>query len=341
MDNPRIALMLGDPAGIGPELVARFLSKTDNWKGTTPIVVGDRRSLEAGSRVAGTATPALRVIDAPASSATGFASLPRDGSPALLDFAPRDPALIPSGRVSVEAGAVTVDTLNYCIDLCLAGAVDGLVFAPLNKEAMMRAGLEFASELELFKARFPGHRALEEINILDSIWTLRVTSHIPLRAVADQITSPRVLESIRFLAAAMAAHGEARPRVAVAALNPHAGEHGLCGREEIEQIEPAVRAARDEGIDAQGPFPADTVFLRLKSGEFNGLLSMYHDQGQIATKLMGFSRGVTYHAGFAVPITTPAHGTAFDIAGQGRADVSATACAYSIAARIAQSGRVS
>ena len=331
--NARVVLMLGDPAGIGPELVARFLDRREAWEGTTPVIVGDRRSLAAGCRVAGVSLPEARIVGAPGPAE---AALERDGKPVILDLPLTDPMRIPMGAVSVEAGKVTLQTLLYCVDLCRAGAVDGFVFAPLNKEAMIRAGLEHSSELELFKEHFVGHSALEEINILDAIWALRVTSHIPLRAVADLIKTETVLRSIRFLAAAMRARGEGAVRIAVAALNPHAGENGHCGREEIDEIEPAIRAAQKEGIDAEGPFPADTVFLRVRGGEFNGLLSMYHDQGQIATKLIGFSRGVTYHAGFPVPITTPAHGTAFDITGKGTADLEPTIHAYRIAARIAE-----
>jgi len=323
---PRIGLMLGDPAGIGPELVAKLVADPRNWEGTTPLVIGDGRSFDRGFAQAGIAPLATETVrDADEANGRGVF---------LLDRRAPDSELPPVGRVTAAAGLMTLNDLLFSLGLIRKGLLDGFVFAPLNKEALMKAGMKAHSELELFKSEFPGHSGLEEINILDGAWALRVTSHIPLKEVSANLSVEKVLASLRFLSAAMRAHGGGGTRIAVAALNPHAGENGLCGTEELDIIAPAIRLAKAEGIDAAGPFPADTVFLKVRSGEYQGILNMYHDQGQIATKLVGFFRGVTLHAGFPVSISTPAHGTAFDIAGKGLAEPGPTKAAYDVAARM-------
>jgi 4-hydroxythreonine-4-phosphate dehydrogenase len=174
-----------------------------------------------------------------------------------------------------------------------------------------------------------------EFNVLDRLWNARVTSHIPLAEVASRITGERVLRALRLTDSSMRGAGFERPRIAVAGLNPHAGDGGNFGREEIDAIGPAVEKAKAEGVVTEGPFPADTVFLRAKNGAFDAVLTMYHDQGQIAMKLMGFDRGVTLLGGFDFPICTPAHGTAYDIAGKGIAAIGASRAALLLAANMA------
>ena len=325
---PRIGLMLGDPSGIGSELVAKMIADPRNWEGSTPVIIGDRRALERGFAQAKLSAPAVTPVSSPdQANGPGLFMVDRRGP---------EPELPPIGRVTPGSGRMTLDDLMFCIELIRKGSLDGLVFAPLNKEALIRSGMQEHSELELFKNQFPDHTGLEEINILDGAWALRVTSHIPLKDVAANLSVDKVLASLRFLSAAMKSNGAKNTRIAVAALNPHGGENGLCGTEELDIIAPAVRLAKEQGIDAAGPFPADTVFLKVRSGEYQGILNMYHDQGQIATKLIGLSRGVTYHAGFPVPIATPAHGTAFDIVGMGKADLGPTKTAWDITAGIAK-----
>jgi 4-hydroxythreonine-4-phosphate dehydrogenase len=175
------------------------------------------------------------------------------------------------------------------------------------------------------------------MNVLDGLWMSRVTSHVALRTALDQITAARIDAALALADATMRGAGIATPRIAVAALNPHAGESGLFGREEIDVIAPAVAASAARGIACSGPHPADTVFLKAFAGEFDGVLSMYHDQGQIATKLKGFNRGVTVTAGLRTVFTTPAHGTAFDIAGKGAASTGALEQAIGLCARLAAS----
>jgi 4-hydroxythreonine-4-phosphate dehydrogenase len=178
-----------------------------------------------------------------------------------------------------------------------------------------------------------GH--ISEINVLDNLWTSRVTSHLGLAQVSALITKEGVYKAIALIHGALHIAGVKEPRLAVAALNPHGGEGGLFGREEMDAITPGIEQARSEGIQAQGPFPADTIFLRVRGGAYDAVVSMYHDQGQIAMKLMGFERGVTVQGGLPVPITTPAHGTAFDIAGQGKANPQGLWQAFVLASRMA------
>jgi 4-hydroxythreonine-4-phosphate dehydrogenase len=182
------------------------------------------------------------------------------------------------------------------------------------------------------RLQWKGH--ISEINVLDDLWTSRVTSHVGLRQVSALITKEAVYDAIVLIVGALRLAGVAEPRLLVAALNPHGGEGGLFGNEEIEAIAPAIEQARMEGIQASGPFPADTIFLRARKGGCDAVVSMYHDQGQIAMKLMGFERGVTVQGGLPLPITTPAHGTAFDIAGQGKANPQGLYQAFRLACRM-------
>jgi len=185
-------------------------------------------------------------------------------------------------------------------------------------------------------AHLTGHTGyFGEMNVLDDLWMSRATSHVSLRTAIDQLDATRIDDALTLADGTMRGAGFARPRIAVCALNPHAGENGLFGREEIDLIAPAVAKAAARGIACKGPYPADTVFIKAFMGEFDGVLSMYHDQGQIATKLKGFNRGVTVTAGLKTVFTTPAHGTAFDIVGHGKATTGALEQAVRLAARLA------
>jgi 4-hydroxythreonine-4-phosphate dehydrogenase len=200
---------------------------------------------------------------------------------------------------------------------------------------MRLARAEYDDEIA-FSAEVVGLKTpASEFNVLDRLWNARVTSHIPLKDVAARLSSERIHRALKLTDSCMRNAGFARPRIAVAGLNPHAGDGGNFGREEIDVIAPVVAAGQSEGIAVEGPFPADTVFLRAKGGAFDAVLTMYHDQGQIAMKLMGFDRGVTLLGGFPFPICTPAHGTAYDIAGQGIASIGASRAALLLAAEMA------
>jgi 4-hydroxythreonine-4-phosphate dehydrogenase len=325
---PVLALIPGDCTGIGPELVARILHDRRMAEVARLVAVGDARVFELGMRQANVSF-AWRRIASPAEADWSASEIP------LVDLGNIDPALFPPGQISSESGRLTGDTLARAIEFAKRGEIDGITFAPLNKRAMFDGGWRFPDEHKMF-AHLLGHRSnFSEMNVLENQWMSRVTSHVSLRQALDQITGPAIQASIELADATMRRAGISHPRLAVAALNPHGGENGLFGREEIDVIRPAVEAMAGRGIDCRGPFPADTVYVRAFAGEFDGVLAMYHDQGQIATKVHGFNKGVTITAGLETVFTTPAHGTAFDIVGKGIASTGATESAIRLAARIA------
>jgi 4-hydroxythreonine-4-phosphate dehydrogenase len=331
--KPVIALAMGDPAGISPELTAKIIGLGEVHSRTRLIVVGDRRVFDEGMRVAGVNTDVNTV------TGDAFAEL-RDGTPIFVDLANLDPASIRRGIAARQGGQFALENYRYGLELARDGRVDAVCFTPFNKKAMRLARPSYDDEIA-FSAEVVGLESpASEFNILDKLWNARVTSHIPLAEVSARLTKEHILRALQLTDACMRNAGFACPRIVVAGLNPHAGDGGNFGREEIDMIGPAVEAGKREGISAEGPFPADTIFLRARSGAFDAVLTMYHDQGQIAMKLMGFDRGVTLLGGFAFPICTPAHGTAYDIAGKGIASVGATRAALLLAAEMAtQRGR--
>jgi 4-hydroxythreonine-4-phosphate dehydrogenase len=327
---PVVGLMLGDTTGIGPEQCAKILADKRLRDAARLVVVGDARVLGQGMRNAGV-TFDVAAYDAPRDVAWNSDAVP------LIDLANADPATLTRGRVSPESGRIAGETLAAMIEFARAGELDAIAFAPLNKAALHAGGFRYNDEHQMFAAmtRHQGH--FSEMNVLDGLWMSRATSHVSLRTALDQLTPERIADALTLADATMRNAGIATPRIAVAALNPHAGEGGLFGREEIEIIAPAIAAAAARGIACKGPYPADTVFLKAFGGEFDGVLAMYHDQGQIATKLKGFNRGVTVTAGLSTIFTTPAHGTAFDIVGRGIANTGALEQAIRLAARLATS----
>ena len=236
-----------------------------------------------------------------------------------------------------DAGREMLACLSKAAKDVAAGGADGVVFAPLNKEAMHLGGLKHDDEMRFLAEELSYSGPFGELNVLGDIWTTRVTSHIPLKDVAREITASAVVNATRFAHETLVSAGFERPRIAVAALNPHAGDGGNFGREEIETIAPAVECTKAEGINANGPFPSDTVFVRARDGHYDAVVTMYHDQGQIAMKLMGFGQGVTVLGGLPVPVTTCGHGTGYEIAGQGVALDGAIRNAYNICCEMALS----
>ncbi len=329
---PLLALVLGDATGIGPEQCARVLADGRLVDAARLLVVGDARVLQMGARDAGVKVR-WRAVGAPEQA---------DGPPgeiALLDLANLDPVTLKRGAISADSGRITGETLAHAIGLALEGRLDGVTFAPLNKAALHAGGWKFNDEHQMF-AHLTRHQGFfGEMNVLDDLWMSRVTSHVALRTAIDQITRERIDDALTLADRTMRGAGFATPRIAVCALNPHAGENGLFGREEIDLIAPAVAKAAARGIACKGPYPSDTVFLKAFAGDFDGVLSMYHDQGQIATKMKGFNRGVTVTAGLETVFTTPAHGTAFDIVGKGVATTGALEQAVRLGARLATARR--
>jgi 4-hydroxythreonine-4-phosphate dehydrogenase len=327
--QPRIALLLGDYTGIGPELCARVLHDRRLADAANIVVVGDLRVLEQGMRDAKVSFPVQRV------SSIAAVDWSRPDVP-VLDLGNVDPQKLPRGEVSAESGRLTGDTLAYAIDLAAKGEVDAITFAPLNKAALHAGGWHYPDEHKMFAHLLKHQSYFSEMNVLGNQWMARVTSHVSLREALDLITARSIEDSIILTDRMMRRAGIAAPRIGVAALNPHGGEGGLFGREEIDMIAPVVKKVAATGINCTGPFPADTIYIRaFQKTEFDGVVSMYHDQGQIATKLHGFNRGVTVTGGLGTIFTTPAHGTAFDIVGAGVANTGAMESALQLAARLA------
>ena len=314
MEKPVIALAMGDPCGISPELTAKVVALDEVRKVARVVVIGDRRVYDEGAKVA------------------GISAAPQE----FVDLKHLDPATIKRGVASKAGGASALANYRQALRMVADGKASAVCFTPFNKQAMRLADASYDDEIG-FTAGVLGFKGVAtEFNILEGLWNARVTSHIPLSKVAASLTIDRIVEGLELTAAALRAAGFEPPRIGVAALNPHAGDGGNFGREEIDIIEPAVKKAKAKGLPADGPYPADTVFVRAKAGQFDAVLTMYHDQGQIAMKLLGFDRGVTLLGGFPFPICTPAHGTAYDIAGKGVANIGATKAALLLAAQMAQ-----
>lgn len=323
-----MALTLGDPAGIGPELIAKLLTRHDVMGHAKVVLVGDAWLWEEGQAIAGVSVPTRTV-----NTFDQVRSFP-EGSPLFLPVESIHPGEAPRSKVSSAAGDSVLKVLGMCLDAASAGLIDAICFAPLNKRSMGMSGMKFSDELHFFANHLKVTSYVCEFNTLGNLWTSRVSSHVPLKDVVLYLTRERIIASIKLLYSALQAAGFEHPQVAVAALNPHAGDGGSFGREEIDIIAPAVSEANAEGYPVAGPFPADTIFLKARDGQYDGIVTMYHDQGQIALKLLGFDKGVTIHGGLPIPITTPAHGTAFDVAGLNKANVDATVQAFLIACRM-------
>lgn len=324
---PTIALAMGDPAGISPELTAKLLADPEVRAAARIVAFGDRRILDEGARVAGV------TLDISIVSPTS----PYDASkrPVLVDLGHLAPQDVKRGEATPEGGAFALENFRRALIMANEGIADAVCFTPFNKKAMRYVypsyddEIRYASDVTGFKG------AAREFNVLDNLWNCRVTSHIPLSEVAAALSVDGIVAELALADRCMRESGLDNPRIAVAGLNPHAGDGGNFGQEEIEIIEPAVKQAARKGFNASGPYPADTVYVRARNGEFDAVLTMYHDQGQIAMKLMGFDRGVTMMGGFPFPICTPAHGTAYDIAGRGIANLGASKAAILLAARMA------
>jgi 4-hydroxythreonine-4-phosphate dehydrogenase len=334
LPSPRLLLTQGDVAGIGPEIVAR--AWPDLLAVCRPIVVGDpawlRRALELVGSLA-----EVRLVTRPAEVEPSSQLVPCLAvSTAKLDQ-------VEPGKVSAAAGRAAYDFLCRAIDLTLAGEAAGIVTAPLHKEGLHAAGLPYPGHTEILAER-TGTRAFAMMlyargpELPHGLAVLHVTLHCALRDVFAQLSVEAIIEKTRLLDGWLARLLGRRPRLGVAALNPHASDGGLFGDEEQRFIRPAVEAARAAGIDASGPWPSDTLFVRGRRGDFDGIVAMYHDQGHIALKLLGGNHAVNVSVGLPLVRTSVAHGTAYDIAWQGRADAGGLVEAAQVAARLANQG---
>jgi 4-hydroxythreonine-4-phosphate dehydrogenase len=326
--KPRLALLLGDPAGVGPEMGVRLLARSANLDACELLLVAPPSVLASGERIVGTKIPVQ-------AAATREALRFEAGRVAQLALREPTRGLPAVGECSEAAGEIALQALATATALAREGFVDGIVFAPLNKHSLRLAGMQEEDELRFMQGLFGVRGFTCEFNITDGLWTSRVTSHVPLREVADLITPQAVADAVHILHAALRSAGIVQPRIAVSGLNPHAGDGGSIGREEIEVIAPTVERLKRDGLEASGPWSPDTVFIAARRGDFDAVVSMYHDQGQIAMKLMGFERGVTLHGGLPVPVATSASGSAFDIAGKGVARADGLQAAFDLCLRMA------
>jgi 4-hydroxythreonine-4-phosphate dehydrogenase len=316
--------MLGDVTGIGPELVVKLLSTPQARERADVVIIGDERVLKLGMRDAGLTLPYVKILKLSEADHSGEA-IP------LLDLHNIDPSLFERGQVSAESGRLTGETLKVMTDMALAGELDGICFAPLNKAGLHRGGWNYHDEHQMFAAWTDHVGYFGEVNIIPQFSTFRVTSHVALRKAVDMVQPDRIEGALQLAHDTLRALGNPAPRIGVAALNPHNGENGLFGDEEITIIRPTLEKLRAKGLASEGPFPSDTVFIKARNGDFDAVVIMYHDQGQIATKLLGFSQGVTLTGGLRTVYATPAHGVAYDIVGTGKADVGAMAAAFRVA----------
>ena len=333
--KPTLGLVIGDPAGVGPELAAKLLALLETAEQANIVVLGDQRILQKGAEIAGVEL-AVNVIQSPADIDFGGAmnGTPLGGNPLLLDLPAPEALAAPLGQVSAACGRAVLTNYTTALRLANDDVLAGFSFTPFNKGSLKLAGNPCEDELQ-FAAQELGHtKPVSEFNVLENMWNARVTSHVPLKDVAGLLSVERIVTSIRLAHEALKTAGFAQPRIAVAALNPHAGDNGNIGREEIDIIAPAVAQAQALQIHADGPFPGDTLYLRIRDGQYHCAVTMYHDQGQTAIKLLGFDKGVTFLGGLPFPITTPAHGTAFDIAGQGKANPEGTRRAFAMLCRM-------
>lgn len=312
MSLPTIGITMGDAAGISPEILVHSLADPAIREFCEPVVLGDIRVVAAAAKAAGLNLE-LRAIERPS-------AWRRDGKAfGVVDYGDVDPTTVKIGVIEPALGAAAVRYTREAARYALSGEIDGIVSAPLNKESMRAAGFHYEGATEIF-AEEAGVKRYAMVLLLGEMRLLLLTNHMSLREACDKVTRARVHEKIMLAHEALVGQGIANPRIAVSALNPHAGEGGLFGREEIEEIEPAVADAKAAGVNAIGPVPADTVFYKTKQGMYDLTIALYHDQGLGAVKLLGFGDVVTLLVGLPFIRTSTGHGTAFDIAGKGLAN---------------------
>lgn len=316
-----LALTLGDPAGIGPEVAARFLASHVPRGGRRLLLVGARWALEAGARAGGVTLPPLHTV-ATAADARGPLSL-LEIEVDVPDFR--------FGRVDAACGELAVRSVEAAARGCLAGELAGMVTCPINKEAIHAAGYVSDIGHQEILARLTGAEWTATMLMTPGLRVVHLSTHKSLIEAARYVTRDNVLSKLRLTARTLERWGMPAARIAVAALNPHGGEGGLLGREEIDELAPAVAAATSEGLTVSGPWPADSVFNRAIDGEFDVVLALYHDQGHIAIKVHDFHGSTTATLGIPFVRTSVDHGTAFDIAGEGKADPRGLAAAVEAA----------
>jgi 4-hydroxythreonine-4-phosphate dehydrogenase len=331
MEAPLIAVTMGDPAGVGPEIVVKTFAEPGFRERARAFVVGDPAIMERAARLLGT------------SLGTNAVSGPEEAAfePGTVDVLAVGelPADLPFGELDARAGDAAFRYVEAATRLASAGRVGAIATAPLNKEAMHLAGHKYPGHTEIL-ADLTDTRNYAMMLVTDELKVIHVSTHVSLREAIERAKPERELAVMRLAHDAMRRLGVENPKVAVAGLNPHAGENGLFGTEDAEQIAPAIKEARREGIEASGPWPPDTVLMRARRGEFDIVVVQYHDQGHIPVKLMGFDTGVNVTVGLPFFRTSVDHGTAFDIAGSGKADHASMLAAVDLARTLASAEAV-
>ena len=326
LEHLPIAITMGDPCGIGPEIIARLYA--DATPLPSILVLGDEGLIKRAIRLL--ALPlTVAVIDSP----EDFQSTPNTINVISLSRLPED---LPFGQLEARAGQAAFDYIRAGIDLALQKRIRAVVTAPINKEALRLADIHYPGHTEIL-ADFSGTKDFAMMLMNNDLRVILVTIHVSLREALEQFTIERELTIIRLAQRAMTHLGIARPRIAVAGLNPHAGEHGLFGSEDDAIIKPAIQQAQAEGIEVSGPWPGDTVFMHARQGRFDIVVAQYHDQGLIPVKYLGVDEGVNITVGLPFVRTSVDHGTAFDIAGTGRASHASLRVAVEQAALLAHS----
>ena len=320
-----IAVLLGDPSGIGPELVSKLLSEEITNKANV-IIIGEKNILESGNKISGI-THNLNFVE-------NFDSIDfTKDNKFFLDISEGKNYNYKLSECSKEAGESVLASLNLALELAKENKIHAINFGPFNKTSLKLGGNKYSDELHLMAEKLEVKNFFCEFNVIDNFWTARVSSHIPIKEVPEHVKKEKIIKPIKLINEAMKLNGIKNPRVAVQALNPHAE----FGTEEKEEIIPAIEEAKKLGIDADGPLPCDTSFITAyKDGNHDCIVGMYHDALQSGLKAFGFDRGVTVQGGLPIPITTPAHGTAFDIAGKNKANLEPTLNSFKIALTMAE-----
>ena len=319
----KVAVLLGDPSGIGPELVVRLL-KEDISNEANVVVIGEKKILEDGENISGKKVDFKFVTD--------FNEVQFDDKTKFfLDISKGTNRTYKRGEVSAESGKSVLEAMDYALDLAKEKKIDAINFGPMNKTSLMMGGCQYNDEHDFMQNKLEMKKFCCEFNVVDNFWTARVTSHIPIKEVPENITKENILKPIKLLDQTLKMSGIKNPRIAVQALNPHAE----FGTEEKDEIIPAIEEAKKMGINADGPLPCDTSFITaFKNKNHDCIVGMYHDALQCGLKAFGFDRGVTVSGGLTVPVTTPAHGTAFDIVGTNTANLEPTINSFKLAVKM-------
>ena len=324
-NKKKIAILLGDPSGIGPEIVSKLLCEKIVDKANI-VVIGEKKILEDGENISGKKGDFKFVSNAKD-------IIFDDKTKYFLDISRGTNRTYKYGKVSAESGASVLEAMDEAMNLVNNKKIDAVNFGPMNKTSLIMGGCPYNDEHDYFQKKLKMKDFCCEFNVIDNFWTARVTSHIPIKEVPNHVKKENILKPIKLINEAMKLNGIKTPRVAVQALNPHAE----FGTEEKEEIIPAIEEAKKIGIDADGPLPCDTSFITAyKNKNHDCIVGMYHDALQSGLKAFGFDKGVTVQGGLPVPITTPAHGTAFDIAGKNKANLEATLNSFKIALTMAE-----